>query len=551
MRQNSKFLLGFLAFVILFSCARAPQQIAEKPVALTAEDYNEHGQTKFQSDDYIGAIEDFTEAIKINPKYANVYSNRGEAEFHLGNYARAIADCTHAIKIDLENVSAYKIRGAAQAALGDVESERGNTEKARNLYRAGIVDYIESNKRKKSKNTDLSTTALESEKGREYTVRVVKRMQSHLSGFGSSSGFFVDRDKIVTNIHVAALPGPVFVIVLDDKTIGDVEGITAFNVKNDLVILKITGEGTPLPLGDSESVEIGETVIAVGYPSDKYKVTKGTLHGRNWNNWFQTTAHISPGNSGGPLLNSKNEVIGVNTKGGNSYSLAVPTKILEELLAESNPIEPLAVWQQRKHIRAHAYFNKGQKKYLTEDYEKAIIDFNTAIQLNPGFVDVYLSRGVAKIKLGDYDGAMADNTTAIQLAPKHANAYCNRGVAKWLLGVTEANKDNVARSHDLYEAAIEDYTKSIHLNRGHDDAYNNRGWVKYLLGASEAAQGNIAKAQDLYKAAIVDFDQAIKINPAKVLAYNNRGHAKRSLGKHKEAIKDYEKAEELENAAEK
>ena len=61
--------------------------------------------------------------------------------------------------------------------------------------------------------------------------------------FFGGSGFFVDEDKIATNIHNVAWSGPVFVKLSDKKTIWAIEGVTAYDVENDLVVLKIAGEG--------------------------------------------------------------------------------------------------------------------------------------------------------------------------------------------------------------------------------------------------------------------------------------------------------------------
>ena len=78
----------------------------------------------------------------------------------------------------------------------------------------------------------------------------------------SGTGFFVARDKIATNIHVVAHPGPIFAKLVNKETVWAVEGVTAYDVKNDLVVLKITGEGTPLPLGDSDAVN-GNTGLGI------------------------------------------------------------------------------------------------------------------------------------------------------------------------------------------------------------------------------------------------------------------------------------------------
>ena len=60
--------------------------------------------------------------------------------------------------------------------------------------------------------------------------------------------------------HVVSQPGLYFAKLIDKKTVWGIEGVTAFDIENDLVVLKIAGEGMPLPIGDSDTVQIGELV---------------------------------------------------------------------------------------------------------------------------------------------------------------------------------------------------------------------------------------------------------------------------------------------------
>lgn len=490
MKQHRKLLLSLLAFAMLLSCARGPQQ--------SADDYFKSGLAKYNDSDYVGAIADYTRAIKMNP----------------------------------ENASAHKNRAKARCQLADAEFARGNVEKARSLYHAGVADYDKSIKLEKSVDADTPTTDLASEEGRASTVRVM-RWSKTAGGFFYGSGFFVDENKIATNIHVVASPGPVFAKLTDKEIIWSVETVTMFDVENDLVILKITGEGPPLLLGNSDAVEIGEPVTTVGYPGRKYKVMAGTIHRiTDGGHRIVTTVDSSPGSSGGPVLNSKNQVIGVHAMSDNSYSFVIPSNILKVLRIQRERTELLVEWRQRKRIRAYTYFKKGQNRSNAKDYDTAITAFNSAIQLNPAYARAYFKRGFAKSKSGDSTSAIDDYTHAIKFNPNYTVAYYNRA--------------NQKRDHALYAAAIRDYTVAIGLDPKYDKGYNNRGWVEYLLGKSESDKGNGMVAALHYQAAIDDYTEAIKINPAHVLAYYNRGTARKLLGKHEAAKKDFEKAKALE-----
>ncbi|MDE0685698.1 MAG: serine protease, partial [Candidatus Poribacteria bacterium] len=127
------------------------------------------------------------------------------------------------------------------------------------------------------------------------------------------TGFFVDPDLIVTNLHgVAGAPALVAELV-SSETQFPVEGVVASDIANDLTVLKVTGEGIPLSLGDSNAVQIGDTVCTVGYPrGEKGVATQVTIHGiRDRDKHFEINEAFDPGQSGSPLLNSEGEVIGV------------------------------------------------------------------------------------------------------------------------------------------------------------------------------------------------------------------------------------------------
>ena len=213
-------------------------------------------------------------------------------------------------------------------------------------------------------------------KRKQATVRVGNR-------FGYASGFFADRNKVATNVHVIARFAPILVKSFDEEAIWDVEGVTAFDVENDLVILKVKGAGTPLPLADSDALRIGEPVFAVGNSDGEYKITEGTVHSvRNSDKWIRIKMNTSPGSSGSAILNSEGQVIGVDTLGDPFYSYAIPSNALKVLLERSGSTEPLTQWQKRRQISAYYYMTQANHRYNAERYAEAIVDLNKALQLN-------------------------------------------------------------------------------------------------------------------------------------------------------------------------
>jgi hypothetical protein len=156
------------------------------------------------------------------------------------------------------------------------------------------------------------------------------------------SGFLVSKDGlIVTNYHVIA-EGTSAVVKFPDGAFYIVDGVLAPDKIRDLAIIKIHGKTfRTLTLGNSDRVQVGEEVVAIGNPlSLESTVSNGIVSGirtvpEQGGKFLQTTAPISPGSSGGPLFNMRGEVIGVNTmylKGGENLNFAIPVNDAELLL---------------------------------------------------------------------------------------------------------------------------------------------------------------------------------------------------------------------------
>ena len=322
-------------------------------------------------------------------------------------------------------------------------------------------------------------------------------------GFGS--GFFVRDNLIATNYHVIEGAARGTAKLVGQFSTYTIEGVTATDKTNDLALLKVTVSGIkPLPLGNSSDVKIGETVYVAGNPQGlEGTFSDGIISSRRdqyAKERLQMTAPISPGSSGGPVLNSKGEVIGISFMtlvGGQNLNFAIPSRYLTELLTESKPAKPLA--EDNRSISAETYFMWGNTKCGLGDYKGAIADYDSAIRLKPDDATAYNNRGVAKNGLGQHFDAIADFDSAIRLKPDDATAYNNRGVAKSGLG--------------QHFDAIADYDSAIRLNPDDAGVYSNRGNAKSDLGQ--------------HVAAIADYDSAIRLNPDHAAVYYNRGNAKR------------------------
>lgn len=167
---------------------------------------------------------------------------------------------------------------------------------------------------------------------------------------GSGSGVIISEDGyILTNNHVISNADEVE-ITLNDKRTYDAQ-VIGMDPNTDLAILKIEEKGLSfVPYGNSDNLEVGEWVMAVGNPFNLTStVTAGIVSakGRNINilneefaieSFIQTDAAVNPGNSGGALVNTKGELIGINTAIASStgaysgYSFAIPVNVARKVV---------------------------------------------------------------------------------------------------------------------------------------------------------------------------------------------------------------------------
>ena len=163
------------------------------------------------------------------------------------------------------------------------------------------------------------------------------------------SGFLVRDGEIASNLHVVEGAASGYAKLVDQKAKYEIEGITAVDPERDLVVLKISGDrASALTFGSSDAVQVGETVYAVGNPQGlEGTFSQGivsSIREVGADKLLQITAPISPGSSGGPVLNSRGQVIGVSVatfRGGQNLNFAIPSDYLKTLLGKTGPAKPL------------------------------------------------------------------------------------------------------------------------------------------------------------------------------------------------------------------
>ncbi len=166
---------------------------------------------------------------------------------------------------------------------------------------------------------------------------------------GSGSGFIIREDGVIlTNNHVVEDAKEITVTLTDKREFN--AKVLGRDPKTDLAVIKIEPKGD-LPvakLGDSEAIQVGDWVMAIGNPFGlSNTVTAGIVSAKGrvigagpYDDFIQTDAPINPGNSGGPLFNEQGEVVGINSAifsqtGGNvGIGFAIPINLAKQLLPE-------------------------------------------------------------------------------------------------------------------------------------------------------------------------------------------------------------------------
>jgi serine protease Do len=169
---------------------------------------------------------------------------------------------------------------------------------------------------------------------------------------GLGTGFVVDKDGVIlTNNHVIDEAKAIAVKLSDDRELPGT--LVGRDPRTDVAVVRIDPKGgaplVPLSLGDSDTMEVGDWVVAIGNPFGlSHTVSAGIISAKGrskeeveldpsgYYNFLQTDASINPGNSGGPLLNLKGEVVGINTAiragGAQGIGFAIPVNMVKQLL---------------------------------------------------------------------------------------------------------------------------------------------------------------------------------------------------------------------------
>ncbi len=167
--------------------------------------------------------------------------------------------------------------------------------------------------------------------------------------------------------------------------------------------------------------------------------------------------------------------------------------------------------QLSPRVKVAALHHRGVAYVRNRDYDRAIADYDAALQIAPNYAPTYNFRGIAYRLKGDQDRAIADHDAAIRRDPRNAQFFNNRGVAyRW---------------KSDYDRAIADYSQAIQLNPNYALAYANRAFA-YRMKLD-------------FTHALADHDAAVRFAPQTAPPYMHRGATYEAMENYEKALADY------------
>jgi len=538
----------------------------------SADFYNKSGLEYFNNGDYARAVEDFSQALRLEPDNADFYNNRGNAYFSKGEEDLAFEDYSKGILVDPNNARSYLNRG-------NIYSKRGD-------YNKAVEDYTH-------------TLLLNPNFALAYNNR----------GFAYFSGG--DHKRAIEDYTQAILLGQNLIMAYNNRanaynSIGEynraIEDYTQTIQLNPNYAPAYFFRGTAYYAIEEYAKAIEDYTNTIRLTPDFASAffNRGNAYSDNgdYDRAVEDyTRAILLGQNNADVYTGRGTAYG--SKG--EYELAVKdytrailldpeavlAYVLRGIMYSANDEYDPAIEDLTQAIRLNPnlimpYGYRGNCYAAKGEYDKAIEDYTRALRLDPNDPDFFNSRGIAFNSKGEYDRAIEDFTHAILLGSNNTEYFNNRGVAYSGKGENDRAVEDFTQAILLepdnawayvnratsylhkgeYDSAIADFTQAILFDSNDPDFFNNRSIAYLNKGEYDSAIEDCTRAILLkpdypmsytnrgvahhkkgdYDRAIEDFSSAILLDPNFAWPYNNRGLAYSGKGEYDLAVVDFEKA---------
>ena len=342
----------------------------------------------------------------------------------------------------------------------------------------------------------------------------------NLQGMASGTGFFIDDEgTLVTNYHVIE-DGTAGAIQLSDGTQAAIGNVLGYDETLDIAVLETTATNTtPVEIGNSSLVEVGDTVYAIGYPaadtigfsSSTFTTGMVSMHRSiEGYTYIQSTVDITHGNSGGTLINTYGEVIGITTAGlsvgdVDYMNLSIPIQRVDTVALDDN--ESLLIVTKR-HYPVYAKFYDGSKLLTTQTlkYEQtASKPSSSPSKTGYTFMGWYADSGLTKPFVFSTK-ILEDTKIYAKFDINNYKVTYNLNSGKW----SGTTPDNIWTVNDC-GTTLPTPVRSGYLFEGWTDSYGN--FVDKLPTSSNL--GNVT-----YSARWIEGAEGLVINNGSVTDYN-------------------------------
>ncbi len=382
----------------------------ENPIAFVMR-----GTAKAQLSDHVGAIEDYTQAIELNPRLVLAYNNRGNLRQHLGDWDGAIADFTTVLEINAQSPIAHNNRAIVYASIG--------------RYSEAIADYT-------------------------HAIELQPNFASAYNNRGNAYGNLGQYPAASADYTHAVELQPTFAIAYSNRgNIHRIEGDLAAALIDYNLAIGIDPELTIAYYNRGICQrQSGNHQLAVADYTQTIALDPQYFHAY----YHRANARQYLGDKRGAIADYT-QTIRFDPNHINAYYNRAVTRI--DIGDFQGAMEDLDRAIELAPELTQAYYQRGWLLSKTGQHQLALGQYQQAIALNPGYLEAYYQRGISLAILGDRSAALADFSRILDLDNNYAPAYYQRGKIHIQVG------DLPGAIADYHQAA------NLYLNAGDSKTY--------------------------------------------------------------------------------
>jgi tetratricopeptide (TPR) repeat protein/V8-like Glu-specific endopeptidase len=347
---------------------RPPDVVAAAP---KADDFYIKAKQKYRDKDYKGAVADLTEAIRLNPNYADAYVYRGVVRYDFKDLQGAVADYNSALKINPNYAGAYFNRGNARKELKDLQGAVADYNSALKINPNYADAYVNrGNAHYELKNLQSAVA--------DYTeaIRLNPNYAEAYNNRGAARNELKDLQGAIADFNTALKINPNLANVYYHR------GIVCYKLKD--LQGAVADFNSALKINPNHANAYHNR----GVVRDKLKDLQGAI--ADFNSAIKINSNYADAYYNRGVVRSK-------------------LKDLQGAVADYNSALKI------NPNYADAYYNRGVARSKLKDLQGAVADYNSAIKINPNDADAYLNRGIVRYDLGDKLGAINDLQKADEL----------------------------------------------------------------------------------------------------------------------------------------